>query len=182
MSKSLQTTTLGAGCFWCVEAIFERLKGVHKVTSGYAGGTVENPTYEQVCTGTTGHAEAVQIEFDPEEISFEELLTVFWRTHDPTTLNRQGNDVGTQYRSVIFYHDDEQKKIAEKSKQKTDASDLWPDPIVTEITPFTNFYKAEDYHQEYFENNSTQPYCRVVIDPKVRKFQKQFKDRLKNSA
>lgn len=182
MSKKLQTATLGAGCFWCVEAIFERLKGVHKVTSGYAGGSVENPTYEQVCSGTTGHAEAVQIEFDPEEISFEDLLYVFWRTHDPTTLNRQGNDVGTQYRSAIFYHDDEQKKIAEKSKQETDASVLWPNPIVTEITPFTNFYEAEGYHQEYFENNPNQPYCQVVIDPKVRKFQKEFKDRLKDSA
>ncbi len=182
MSNKLETATLGAGCFWCVEAIFQDLAGVQQVVSGYAGGTVENPTYQQVCTGTTGHAEVVQITFDPEVISFEDLLYIFWRTHDPTTLNRQGADVGPQYRSVIFYHDQEQKAIAEKSKQETEASGLWPDPIVTEITPFSNFYRAEGYHQEYYLQNPNQPYCRAVIDPKVRKFKKEFQDKLKDTV
>lgn len=176
MPAKLETATLGAGCFWCVEAVFQDFKGVHQVVSGYAGGTVKNPTYRQVCAGTTGHAEAVQITFDPEVISFADLLHVFWRTHDPTTLNRQGADVGAQYRSVIFYHNEEQKAIAEKSKRETAASGLWPNPIVTEIVPFTNFYKAEDYHQNYFNLNPNQPYCQLVIDPKVRKFRKNFKD------
>lgn len=178
MSNKVEIATLGAGCFWCVEAIFQDLKGVQQVVSGYAGGTVENPTYRQVCTGTTGHAEVVQITFDPDVISFEELLYVFWRTHDPTTLNRQGPDVGTQYRSAIFYHTEEQKAIAEKSKQETDASGLWPNPIVTEITPFTNFYKAEGYHQNFYRTNPNQPYCRAIIDPKVQKFRKAFQDKL----
>lgn len=182
MSNKLETATLGAGCFWCVEAIFQDLAGVQQVVSGYAGGKVGNPTYQQVCTGTTGHAEAVQITFDPEVISFEDLLYIFWRTHDPTTLNRQGADVGTQYRSVIFYHDEKQKAIAEKSKQETEASGLWPNPIVTEITPFSNFYRAEGYHQDYYRQNSNQPYCRVVIDPKVRKFKKEFQDKLKGTV
>lgn len=179
MSQKDETATLGAGCFWCVEAIFQDLQGVQKVVSGYAGGTVENPTYKQVCTGTTGHAEAVQITFDPNVISYEDILYVFWRTHDPTTLNRQSADVGTQYRSAIFYHNEEQKKIAEQSKQETDASVLWLDPIVTEIVPFTNFYKAEAYHQNYFRLNPHQPYCRTVIDPKVQKFRKAFQEKLK---
>ena len=174
MSNKVETTTLGAGCFWCVEAIFQDLKGVQQVVSGYAGGTVENPTYEQVCSGTTGHAEVIQVTFDPQVISFEDLLYVFWRTHDPTTLNRQGPDVGTQYRSAIFYHSQEQKTIAEKSKEETDAAKLWPSPIVTEITPFRNFYKAEEYHQNYYRLNPNQPYCRMVIDPKVQKFKKEF--------
>jgi peptide-methionine (S)-S-oxide reductase len=179
MSNNLEKATFGAGCFWCVEAVFQQLQGVQRVVSGYAGGSVENPTYKQVCTGSTGHAEVVQLTFDPEVISFEELLYVFWRVHDPTTLNRQGPDVGTQYRSAIFYHDEEQKAVAEKSRQETDASGLWPDPIVTEIVPFRNFYEAEAYHQDYYQENPNQLYCRMVIDPKVRKFQKAFPDKLK---
>ena len=180
MTNDLQTATLGAGCFWCVEAVFRRLRGVHQVVSGYAGGTVANPTYAQVCRGTTGHAEAVQIRFDPQVISFAELLDVFWRTHDPTTRNRQGADVGTQYRSVIFYHDDAQKAMAERSRQETDRSGLWPNPIVTEIVPFTNFYAAEPEHQEYYERNPNQPYCRLVIDPKIQKLMREFAEKLKD--
>lgn len=182
MSDKREVATFGAGCFWCVEAVFQDLKGVEQVVSGYAGGTVDNPTYHQVCSGTTGHAEVTQITYDPEIISFAELLEVFWRTHDPTTLNRQGADVGTQYRSAIFYHNDEQKAIAEKSKQETDASGLWPNPIVTEIVPFRNFYKAEGYHQNYYRNNPYQPYCRMVIDPKVRKLRKEFGAKLKEAS
>ena len=178
MSHQFEVTTLGAGCFWCVEAIFQDVQGVHRVVSGYAGGSVECPTYQQVCSGATGHAEVVQVTFDPAVISFEDLLFIFWRTHDPTTLNRQGADVGTQYRSVIFYHTDEQKEIAERSKQATDASALWHDPIVTDIQPFINFYEAEEYHQHYFALNPNQPYCRAIIDPKVRKFRKQFRETL----
>ena len=174
-----ETTTLGAGCFWCVEAVFQSLKGVDTVVSGYAGGTLENPTYQQVCGGNTGHAEAVQITFDPAVISFKELLYVFWRTHDPTTLNRQGHDVGTAYRSVIFYHDDTQKQTAETSRETTQASGLWPDPIVTKITTFTNFYPGEGSHQNYYKLNSQQPYCRAVINPKMQKFRKDFAERLK---
>jgi peptide-methionine (S)-S-oxide reductase len=173
-----ETTTLGAGCFWCVEAVFQELKGVKRVVSGYAGGTTENPTYYAVCSGTTGHAEVIQVTFDPTVIAFEELLEVFWRTHDPTTLNRQGPDVGTQYRSAIFYHSEQQREIAEKSKGETDASGLWPNPIVTEITPFTNFYAAEDYHQNFYRANPYQPYCTFMIDPKMRKFRKEFQDKL----
>lgn len=181
MSTQYEIATLGAGCFWCVEAIFQDVQGVRKVVSGYAGGTVDNPTYEQVCTGNTGHAEAVQIMFDPVIISYTDLLYIFWRTHDPTTLNRQGADIGTQYRSVIFYHTDEQKRLAAQLKQEIDASDLWPNPIVTEISPFTNFYEAEAYHHNYFRRNPSQPYCRAVIDPKVQKFRKTFQEKLKNS-
>ena len=176
---SLQVATFGSGCFWCTEAIFERLNGVVKVESGYSGGKVENPTYEEVCTGTTGHAEVTQITYDPSVISYDELLEVFWKTHDPTTLNRQGNDVGTQYRSVIFYHNEEQKELAEKYKAELDKSGVWDNPIVTEISPFTNFYPAEGYHQDYYENNPAQPYCSFVITPKVEKFEKVFKDKLK---
>jgi peptide-methionine (S)-S-oxide reductase len=182
MSNQFETATLGGGCFWCVEAVFQDLIGVRQVVSGYAGGAIENPTYQQVCTGTTGHAEVVQITFDPEVISFEEILYVFWRTHDPTTLNRQGADVGTQYRSVIFYHDDEQKAIAEKSKRETDAAGVWPNPIVTEISPVSEFFQAEDYHQNYYRDNPHQPYCMMVIDPKVRKFKKEFGPKLKEQV
>lgn len=182
MSTQYKIATLGAGCFWCVEAIFQDLKGVHKVISGYAGGAVENPTYQQVCTGTTGHAEAVQLTFDPAVISYAELLDVFWRTHDPTMLNRQGADVGTQYRSMIFYHSGEQKQIAEQSKRETDASELWVNPIITEIVPFTHFYEAETYHHNYFRLNPNQPYCRAVIDPKVRKFRTSFQGKLQSNG
>jgi len=182
VTEKTETATLGAGCFWCVEAIFQRLKGVIRVVPGYAGGETENPTYQQVCSGNTGHAEAVQITFDPQTISFDDLLYVFWRTHDPTTLNRQGGDVGTQYRSVIFYHDEGQKAVAEKSKAAADASDLWANPIVTEIAPYTNFYPAEIDHHDYYRQNGSQPYCQMVIDPKVRKFQKEFSDKLKTAA
>jgi peptide-methionine (S)-S-oxide reductase len=179
VSGNLETATLGAGCFWCVEAIFENLEGVEQVISGYSGGDVQNPTYEEVCTGTTGHAEVVQVFYNPEKISFSEILEVFWRTHDPTTLNRQGADVGTQYRSAIFYHSEEQKAIAEKSLAEIEKSDVWDDPVVTEITAFTHFYKAEGYHQNYYEQNPNQGYCRFVINPKLQKFKKEFKDKLK---
>ncbi len=177
----IETATFGAGCFWCVEAVFLQLEGVHKVISGYTGGMTEDPDYRSICTGTTGHAEVIQIEFDPDVISFKDLLDVFWHTHDPTTLNRQGNDTGTQYRSAIFYHSDSQRNIAEISKAETDKSNLWNDPIVTEITPIDVFYPAEDYHQNYFELNPTQPYCQFVIHPKMKKFTKDFQDKLKSN-
>jgi peptide-methionine (S)-S-oxide reductase len=177
--EGMETATFGSGCFWCSEAIFERVKGVISVISGYSGGTVENPTYEQVCSGKTGHAEAIQITYNPKVVSYPELLEIFWRTHDPTTLNRQGNDVGTQYRSVIFYHNENQKKLAEEYKKKLDESGAWGNPIVTEISPYKNFYKAENYHQDYYENNPNQGYCSFVIAPKVEKFEKVFKDKLK---
>lgn len=170
--------TFGTGCFWCTEAVFQQLKGVTSVVSGFSGGHVENPSYEQVVTGGTGHAEVCQIGFDSDQISFEELLAVFFETHDPTTLNRQGNDVGPQYRSAIFYHDEEQKAIAEKMKKDLDARKVFKKPIVTEITAFSKFYPAEDYHQNYFRNNPTQGYCRYVIAPKVAKFEKTFKLKL----
>jgi peptide-methionine (S)-S-oxide reductase len=179
MAERVETVTLAAGCFWCVEAVFGRLRGVEKAVSGYTGGTVPNPTYQEVCSGTTGHAEAVQITFDPATISFDELLEVFWRTHDPTTLNRQGADSGTQYRSAIFYHDERQRQVAERSRRQAAEAGFWPDPIVTEIVPFTNFYAAEGYHQDYYRMNSFQPYCRLVIDPKIAKLQKEFADKLK---
>ena len=178
-TKGLEVATFGSGCFWCSEAIFERLNGVVKVVSGYSGGTIKNPTYEQVCSDTTGYAEVIQISYDPKIISFDELLEVFWKTHDPTTLNKQGNDVGSQYRSVVFYHNEEQKRLAEKYKEELTKSGAWDKPIVTEISPFTNFYSAENYHQNYFDNNPAQPYCSFVITPKVEKFEKVFKDRLK---
>ena len=174
-----EKATFGSGCFWCTEAIFENLKGVHSVESGYAGGHVLNPTYEEVCTGTTGHAEVTQITYDPSIITYDELLEVFWKTHDPTTLNRQGNDVGTQYRSVIFYHNDEQKQLAEKYKSELDKSGAWENPIVTEISPLTNYFPAENYHQDYYNNNPNQGYCAFVIAPKLEKFKKVFKDKLK---
>jgi peptide-methionine (S)-S-oxide reductase len=174
-----ETATFGAGCFWCVEAIFTELKGVHSVLPGYAGGSVKNPTYKEVCNGTTGHAEVAQIEFDPAVISFPELLEVFWMTHDPTTLNRQGADVGTQYRSVIFYHNDQQKKEAEFYKKKLEENHVYPNPIVTEIVPFDIFYVAEDYHNDYYKNNPDQGYCKMVVRPKVEKFKKAFAEKLK---
>jgi peptide-methionine (S)-S-oxide reductase len=169
-SSKTELATFGGGCFWCTEAVFQTLDGVKKVTSGYAGGKTENPTYEQVCTGETGHAEVIQIEFDPAKISFEKLLEVFWEAHDPTTLNRQGNDFGTQYRSVIFYHDEAQKVAAEKSKKQAAAN--FSKPIVTEISPMTKFYGGEGYHQDYYRRNSSKPYCSVVITPKLQKLQK----------
>ncbi len=175
----VEVATLGAGCFWCVEAVYQELKGVISVESGYAGGTVENPTYKQVCTGTTGHAEVARITFDPSVIGFKEVLEVFWKTHDPTTLNRQGNDKGTQYRSVVFYHSEEQKALAEKYKKELDASGAWDKPIVTEISPAGKFYKAEDHHQNYFKDNPDQPYCVYVIRPKMDKFRKVFGEKLK---
>jgi len=170
----LRQATLGGGCFWCLEAVFERLKGVAKVDSGYAGGTVANPTYEEVCTGSTGHAEVVQIHYDPEIIAYDDLLDVFFAIHDPTTLNRQGADVGTQYRSVIFFHDDEQKAAAEKAIAQRAAQKAFRDPIVTQVQPLGAFYMAEPYHQEYYERNRGASYCRIVIDPKLKKLEKDF--------
>ena len=177
----MELTTLGSGCFWCTEAVYQQLKGVETVVSGYSGGQVENPSYEQVTTGRTGHAEVCQIQFDPEQISYEDMLEVFFSTHDPTTLNRQGNDVGTQYRSVIFYHDDEQRKIAERVKKDLDEAGTWKNPIVTEIVPYEEFYPGEDYHQNYFRNNPNQGYCQLVIAPKLKKFEKVFKLKLELS-
>jgi len=174
-----ETATFGGGCFWCTEAIFKSLKGVETVESGYSGGKTKNPTYREVCTGETGHAEVIQITFDPKVISFRELLEVFWETHDPTTLNRQGADVGTQYRSAVFYHSQEQKETAEKYKAELNVEHVFNTPIVTEITAFDKFYKAENYHQDYFANNRAQGYCQFVIVPKIEKFRKIFKDKLK---
>jgi peptide-methionine (S)-S-oxide reductase len=178
-NNKIEIATLANGCFWCTEAIFARLKGVKSVLPGYSGGKVENPSYDQVCTGITGHAEAAQIEFDPMVISYEKLLEVFWHTHDPTTLNRQGNDVGTQYRSAIFYHNNNQREIAEKSKREIEDKGIFKDPIVTEITPFKKFYVAEDYHKKYYEQHQDAPYCRFVIDPKIQKLLKQYRNDLK---
>ena len=178
-NKNLETATLGAGCFWCVEAVFDDLQGVEDVVSGYSGGHTENPTYQQVCSETTGHAEVVQIKFDPNVISFKEILQVFFTVHNPTTLNRQGNDIGTSYRSAIFYHTDEQKQVAEEVIKEITAEGLYDDPIVTEVTKFTSFYPAENYHQEYFANNPNQPYCAAVVAPKVAKFRQKFVNRLK---
>lgn len=174
-----EIATFGSGCFWCTEAIFEKLNGVQDVVSGYSGGNTLNPTYKEVSTGETGHAEVTQITFDPEIITFTELLEVFWQTHDPTTLNRQGNDVGTQYRSAIFYHNDEQKRLAAEFKNKLEEEKIFNDPIVTEITKFDKFYPAENYHQDYYEQNKSQPYCSLVITPKVEKFKKVFNEKLK---
>jgi peptide-methionine (S)-S-oxide reductase len=178
-NKNLDTATFASGCFWCTEAIFERVNGVKSVISGYSGGTVPNPTYEEVCTGNTGHAECTQIIYDPSVISYDELLEIFWKMHDPTTLNKQGNDVGTQYRSAIFYHNEQQKEKAEYYKKKLTDEKIWDKPIVTEITKFTKFYPAETYHQEYYDKNPNQGYCAYVITPKVEKFEKIFKDKLK---
>tara|TARA_R110001583_G_scaffold21469_5_gene81593 strand:+ start:15361 stop:15975 length:615 start_codon:yes stop_codon:yes gene_type:complete len=177
--KDREVATLGSGCFWCTEAIFQELEGVDKVESGYMGGQTQNPTYKDICTGETGHAEVCQITFNPEVISFTDLLEVFWQVHNPTTLNRQGADVGTQYRSVIFYHNEKQKKIAEELLENLDKSEAYNDPIVTEITEAEKFYKAENYHQNYYNLNKSQPYCSFVIKPKQDKFRKVFKDLLK---
>lgn len=180
MSNKIQeTATLAAGCFWCVEAVFDDLKGVTDVVSGYSGGHTENPTYQEVCSETTGHAEVVNVVFDPEEISYADILRVFFAVHDPTTLNRQGNDIGTSYRSAIFYHSDEQKKTAEEIIKEVSDAEIYDNPIVTEVKAFDKFYPAEGYHQEYFANNPNQPYCAAVVAPKVAKFRKQFVSRLK---
>ena len=179
MQAMTDTATFGTGCFWCTEAIFQELEGVQKVTSGYSGGTVPNPTYEQVCSKTTGHAECLNIMYDPNKITFDELLEVFWKTHDPTTLNRQGADVGTQYRSVVFYHNEEQKAKTLKYKAELDKSGAFDNPIVTSLEPFIIFYPAEDYHQNYYNSNGGQGYCQFVIRPKVEKFEKVFKSKLK---
>lgn len=177
--QNLETATLASGCFWCLDAIFKRLKGVVSVTPGYSGGTVENPSYQDVCNGTTGHAEAIQITFDPSLISYERLLEIFWHLHDPTTLNQQGNDIGTQYRSAIFYYDKKQKETAEKIKINIKQSGMYKNSIVTEIVPFTNFYKAEDYHLNYYERNKSYPYCQIVIDPKIQKLMTNYKQEVK---
>jgi peptide-methionine (S)-S-oxide reductase len=176
-----EVATFGTGCFWCTEAVFQELKGVVKVYSGYMGGHVANPSYEEVCSGTTGHAECLQIFYDPEVLSYDELLEVFWESHDPTQLNRQGNDIGTQYRSAIFFHTEEQREKAEHYKTQLDKEGAYPNPIVTEITPATTFYPAEDYHQDYYNNHGSQPYCYIVIRPKVEKFEKAFAGKLKKS-
>ena len=180
MTTGAQVATFANGCFWCTEAVFQELAGVIKVESGYTAGHVENPTYEEVCTGKTGHAECLQITYDPKKLSFEDLLEVFWGTHDPTTLNRQGNDVGTQYRSGIYYHSEEQKKLAEAYKKQLEDAHTFSNPIVTEILPFSVFYSAEAYHQNYFKLHPEQGYCAMVIRPKVEKFKKQFKDKVKH--
>ncbi len=177
-SIKMDTITFGAGCFWCVEAVYQRLKGVHSVTSGYMGGGLKNPTYREVCSGLTGHAEVCQITYDPQLISFQTLLEVFWQTHDPTTLNRQGADVGTQYRSAIFAHTDEQLRLAQEWKMNLNAKKVFPNPIVTQIAVASAFYPAEDYHQDYYNQNGTEPYCQIVIKPKMDKFLKAFKDKL----
>ncbi|HLE14753.1 MAG TPA: peptide-methionine (S)-S-oxide reductase MsrA [Anaerolineales bacterium] len=177
-----QVATLAGGCFWCIEAVFNDLEGVESAISGYAGGSIPNPSYRQVCTGTTGHAEAVQVTFDPQKLSYQELLEIFFTIHDPTTLDRQGADVGTQYRSAIFYHDQEQRAIAEQVMDAIEAASIWDAPLVTELAPLDRFYLAEDYHQEYFKRNPNQPYCSVVIAPKVVKFRKYYADRLKKEA
>lgn len=180
-SASLEKATFGGGCFWCTEAVFQELAGVHSVTSGYSGGKSKNPTYQEVSSGLTGHAEVIQVEYDPSVISYEELLEVFWRTHDPTTLNQQGPDVGPQYRSVIFFHNEEQQKLALQLKQKLGQAGVFANPIVTEISPYEAFYPAEDYHQDYFQRNGRQPYCRAVIQPKMEKFRKVFASKLKGA-
>lgn len=181
-ADSIQVATFGAGCFWCVEAVFQRVNGVLSVASGYSGGASAHPTYKEICTGLTGHAEVIQLTYDPKVISYPELLEIFWQTHDPTTLNRQGNDVGTQYRSVIFYHNEEQAQLARQYKKKLDDAGAFPKPIVTEITAAMPFYKAEDYHQNYFNDNASQPYCAFVVKPKVDKLKKVFADKLKPSV
>jgi len=177
--NTMDTATFGAGCFWCVEAQFQLLDGVISVQSGFEGGTVKNPSYKEVCNGTTGHAEVCEVVYDPSKITYDELLQAFWKSHDPTQLNRQGNDIGTQYRSVIFYHNEKQKELAEKYKKELTDSHVWDKPVVTEISPATTFYKAENYHQDYFNLNGNESYCQFVIQPKIEKFKKVFKDRLK---
>jgi peptide-methionine (S)-S-oxide reductase len=179
MNTNLQTATLAGGCFWCLEAVYDEIRGVHSVESGYAGGQMDNPTYRAVCNGDTGHAEVIQVHFDPNIVSYRDLLNVFFAIHDPTTLNRQGADVGTQYRSAIFYHDDEQKMIAEELIKDLNSQKIWDRPIVTEVAKLDKFFMAEDYHQEYFARNPYQPYCQAVVAPKVSKFRKHFLDMLK---
>jgi peptide-methionine (S)-S-oxide reductase len=179
MGETVEVATLGGGCFWCLEVVFEQLRGVQRVESGYSGGTAADPTYKQVCTGMTGHAEVVQVTFDPAVLSYREILEVFFATHDPTTLNRQGADVGTQYRSAIFYHSPEQRRVAEELIAELNAAGIWDRPIVTQVVPFEKFYRAEDYHQGYYRDNPEQGYCQVVINPKVAKFRKQFAGKLK---
>lgn len=178
-NPGLELATFGSGCFWCTEAIFLNVEGVEKVESGYSGGKVKNPTYKEICSGLTGHAEVVQLTYDPKKITYEALLEIFWQTHDPTTLNRQGADEGTQYRSVVFYHDEHQKELAHFYKHKLDEAKAFNNPIVTEISPYTVFYKAEDYHQNYYSLNRNAPYCSYVIQPKLEKFKKAFKEKLK---
>ncbi|HEX8476033.1 MAG TPA: peptide-methionine (S)-S-oxide reductase MsrA [Pyrinomonadaceae bacterium] len=177
--QRMEVATLGGGCFWCVEAVFDELKGVERVESGYSGGQVENPSYRQVCAGTTGHAEVIQITFDPQVVTFREILEIFFTVHNPTTLNRQGADVGTQYRSVIFYHDETQRAIAQEVINEINAAKTWDAPVVTEVAPFEKFYEAEDYHQEYFRMHGTEPYCQMVIAPKMSKFREHYRERLK---
>ncbi|MCR9250269.1 MAG: peptide-methionine (S)-S-oxide reductase MsrA [bacterium] len=177
----MKKATFGSGCFWCTEAVFQKLEGVEGVMSGYSGGKIKNPTYREICSGLTGHAEVIQVVYDEDKITYKDLLEVFWKTHDPTTLNRQGNDVGSQYRSVIFYHDQNQKELAESYKQSLDESGIFQDPIVTEITPYKEMYPAEDYHQNYYNDNQSQPYCSFVIKPKVEKVEQLFKEKLKKS-
>lgn len=179
MTDNLELATFGGGCFWCTEAIFKEVNGVTDVTSGYAGGDVEDPTYEQVSSSRSGHAEVIQITFDPKVISYEDIFDIFFTTHDPTTLNKQGNDEGPQYRSIIFYHNEEQKKIAEKVMKKFSDEKIYSDAIITQVEPYSKFYPAEDYHQDYFEKNPNQPYCNFVINPKLDKFRKKFKEKLK---
>jgi peptide-methionine (S)-S-oxide reductase len=179
-NQQSEVATLAGGCFWCLEAVFEDLRGVLAVESGYSGGAVQNPTYQQVCAGTTGHAEVVQVTFDPQQVSFRELLEIFFTIHDPTTLNRQGADVGTQYRSAIFYHSPEQKEVAQQTIDELNEQQIWDAPIVTQVEPLEEYYKAEDYHQEYFANNASQPYCRAVVAPKVSKFRQKFLSKLKS--
>ena len=178
-SSRTEVATLGGGCFWCLEAVYQELRGVEKVESGYSGGDVPHPTYRQVCSETTGHAEVVQVTFDPDEVSYRDILDVYFTIHDPTTLNRQGADVGTQYRSAIFYHTEDQKRVAEEAISELQTEGIWNNPIVTEVVPFDEFYVAEDYHQDYFRNNGFQPYCQVIIAPKVAKFRKEHLERLK---
>lgn len=176
---TMEKATFGAGCFWCVEAIFDRVKGVVDVESGYSGGEIKNPSYDQVASGQTKHVEVIQLRYDPEVISYEELLEIFWKTHDPTQLNRQGADVGYQYRSVVFYHNQKQKELAEKYKQRLNEAGIWDKPVVTAIEAYKNFYAAEDYHQNYYDNNKSKGYCQIVITPKLEKFKKVFEDKLK---
>jgi peptide-methionine (S)-S-oxide reductase len=182
MNTNLQTATLAGGCFWCLEAVYDEIKGVHSVESGYAGGHTDHPTYRDICNGDTGHAEVIQVHFDPSVVSYRDLLNVFFAIHDPTTLNRQGADVGTQYRSAIFYHDEEQKKIAEELIRDLNAQQIWDKPIVTQVEKLDKFYVAEDYHQEYFARNPYQPYCMAVVAPKVSKFRKHFLEMLKKQT
>ncbi|MBA3749299.1 MAG: peptide-methionine (S)-S-oxide reductase MsrA [Nitrosopumilus sp.] len=179
MNDNLEIATLANGCFWCTEAVFKRIKGIESVLPGYTGGTVKNPSYDQVCMGNTGHTESIQIKFDPKVIPYEKILDIFWHTHDPTTLNRQGNDIGTQYRSAIFFHDEKQKEITEKSKKDLEEEGVYKDSVVTEITPFKNFYVAEDYHKNYYDKHKDAPYCNFIINPKIHKLLQQYRNEIK---